>query len=162
MTKTVSWRGKASRSLLRRLGEHPFVRRKPPKSTGREEFGEEFVSQAFRRGTSLTKQDLLATVTEFTAYSVYQNYTRFVEKKTRLDELIVSGGGAHNRAIIAGLQKYFNPVQVRKVGDYGISSDAKEAICFALLANEAISGNAGNVPAVTGAREPTLLGKICL
>jgi anhydro-N-acetylmuramic acid kinase len=158
----LAMRGKASRSLLRRLAEYPFLRRKPPKSTGREEFGEEFISQVLRRGASLTEQDLLATVTEFTAYSVYQNYKRFVEKKTRLDELVVSGGGAHNRAIIAGLQRYFNPVQVRKVGDYGISSDAKEAICFALLANEAISGNAGNVPAATGAKEPTLLGKICL
>jgi anhydro-N-acetylmuramic acid kinase len=154
--------GKVSRSLLRRLGEHPFVRRKPPKSTGREEFGERFVSRVLRRGASLTKLDLLATVTEFTAYSVYQNYKRFVEKETRLDELVVSGGGAHNKAIIAGLRRYFSPVQVRIIEDYGISSDAKEAVCFALLANETIAGNPGNVPAVTGANKPTILGKICL
>jgi anhydro-N-acetylmuramic acid kinase len=154
--------GKVSPSLLRRLGEHPFVRREPPKSTGREEFGERFVSRLLRQRASLTKPDLLATVTEFTACSVYQNYKRFVEKETRLDELVVSGGGAHNRAIIAGLRRYFTPVQVRTIEDYGISSDAKEAICFALLANETIAGNPGNVPSVTGASKSTVLGKICL
>jgi anhydro-N-acetylmuramic acid kinase len=155
-------RGKVLRSFLRRLGEHPFVRREPPKSTGREEFGERFVSRVLRQGVSLMKPDLLATVTEFTAYSVYQNYKRFVEKETRLDELVVSGGGAHNRAIIAGLRRYFAPAPVRTIEDYGISSDAKEAICFALLANETIAGNPGNVPNVTGASKPTILGKICL
>jgi anhydro-N-acetylmuramic acid kinase len=155
-------RGKVSRSFLRRLGEDPFLRRKPPKSTGREEFGEGFVSRVLRQGASLTKLNLLATVTEFTAYSVYQNYKMFVEKKTRLDELIVSGGGAHNRAIIAGLRRYFTFAQVRTIEDYGISSDAKEAICFALLANETIAGNPGNVPNVTGAKKLTILGKICL
>jgi anhydro-N-acetylmuramic acid kinase len=61
-----------------------------------------------------------------------------------------------------GLQKYFSPVPVRRIEDYGISSDAKEALCFALLANETLAGNPGNVPAVTGARKPTILGKICI
>jgi anhydro-N-acetylmuramic acid kinase len=159
--KFAMW-GKVSRSLLRRLGEHPFVRRKPPKSTGREEFGERLVSRVLRQGRLLSEPDLLATVTEFTAYSVYQNYKRFVEKETRLDELVVSGGGAHNKAIIAGLRRYFSPVQVGTIEDYGISSDAKEAICFALLANETIAGNPGNVPNVTGASKSTILGKICL
>jgi anhydro-N-acetylmuramic acid kinase len=158
----VATRGKVSASLLRKLGEHPFLRRKPPKSTGREEFGERFVSRVLRQGASLRKPNLLATVTEFTAYSVYQNYKRFVEKKTRLDELVVSGGGAHNRAIIAGLRRYFTFAHVRTIEDYGILSDAKEAICFALLANETIAGNPGNVPSVTGANKPTILGKICL
>jgi anhydro-N-acetylmuramic acid kinase len=80
----------------------------------------------------------------------------------KLDELVVSGGGAQNRAIMAGLQKHFRPVLVKTVEEYGVSSDAKEAVCFALLANETISGNPGNVPTVTGAKERTLLGKICL
>lgn len=110
----------------------------------------------------MANQDLLATVAELTAYCVYENYVRFIEKKVKLDELVVSGGGAQNRAIMAGLQKYFRPVLVKTVEEYGVSSDAKEAVCFALLANETISGNPGNVPAVTGAKERTLLGKICL
>jgi anhydro-N-acetylmuramic acid kinase len=158
----LAMRGKTSECLLRRLAEHPFVRKKPPKSTGREEFGEWFVNEVLRLGSSLAKRDLLATVAELTAYCVYENYVRFIEKKVKLDELIVSGGGTHNGAIMAGLQKYFRPMCVRKIEKYGTSSDAKEAICFALLANETVSGNPGNVPVATGAKKPTLLGKICL
>jgi anhydro-N-acetylmuramic acid kinase len=158
----VAMRGKTSEPLVQRLADHPFVRKNPPKSTGREDFGEKFINRVLRLGSSLRRQDLLATVAELTAYCVYENYVRFIEKKVRLDELIVSGGGAHNKAIMTGLQKYFRPTPVRKIEEYGISSDTKEAICFALLANETISGNPGNVPAVTGAKSCTLLGKICL
>ena len=158
----LAMQGKTSQSLLRKLAEHPFVRRRPPKSTGREEFGGKFVAHMLVLGSSLTKLDLLATATELTAYCVHENYRRFIEKKTKLDELIISGGGAHNKAITRGLQKYFSPVPVRRIEDYGISSDAKEALCFALLANETLAGNPGNVPAVTGARKPTILGKICI
>jgi anhydro-N-acetylmuramic acid kinase len=158
----LAMRGRTSGSLLRRLADHPFVRKRPPKSTGREEFGEKFVNRVLQLGSSLTTQDLLATVAELTPYCVHENYVRFIEKKVKLDELVVSGGGAQNRAIMAGLQKYFRPVPVRTIEEYGVSSDAKEAVCFALLANETISGNPGNVPAVTGAKERTLLGKICL
>lgn len=110
----------------------------------------------------MAKQDLLATVAELTAYCVYENYTTFIEKKVKLDELIVSGGGTHNGAIMAGLQKYFRPMLVRKIEEYGISSDAKEAVSFALLTNETISGGPGNPPAGIGAKKRTLLGKICL
>jgi len=158
----LAMQGRTSGSLLRRLGKHPFVRKKPPKSTGREEFGEGFIKEVLRLGSSLANQDLLATIAELTAYCVFENYVRFIEKRVKLDELVVSGGGAQNRAIMAGLQKYFRPVPVKTIEEYGVSSDAKEAVCFALLANETVSGNPGNVPAVTGAKERTLLGKICL
>jgi anhydro-N-acetylmuramic acid kinase len=158
----LAMRGRTSAPLLQRLGEHPFVMKKPPKSTGREEFGEGFVKEVIRLRSSLTNQDLLATIAELTGYCVYENYVKFIEKKVKLDELIVSGGGAQNRAIMAGLQKYFRPMPVKTVEEYGVSSDAKEAVCFALLANETISGNPGNVPAVTGAKQRTLLGKVCL
>ena len=154
--------GKTSPSLHRKLGDHPFVKARPPKSTGREEFGVEFLKHMVRLGSSLSKLDLLATAAELTAYCVYDNYRRFIEKKTKLDELIVSGGGAHNEAIMSGLQKYFRSMPVRKIDEYGISADAKEALCFAFLANETISGNPSNVPSVTGAKQPTVLGKICL
>ena len=158
----LSMRGRVSESILHKLANHPFLRMRPPKSTGREEFGENFIAKMLVLGSSLPKQDLLATAAEFTPYCVYENYRRFIKRNTRLDELIVSGGGAHNRAILVGLQKYFRPIPVRRIEDYGISSDAKEAVCFALLANETISGNPTNVPSVTGAKQRTLLGKICL
>lgn len=159
---TIALQGKSSDVLLRQLAQHPFLKKRPPKSTGREVFGEDFVRHLLRLSSGLSKQDLISTVTEFSAYCVYENYRRFVRKKTKLDELIVSGGGVHNKALMEALQKYFGTVPVKPVGEYGVSADAKEALCFALLANETIAGNPGNLPSVTGAAKPTILGKICL
>jgi anhydro-N-acetylmuramic acid kinase len=158
----LALQGKVSQSLLHKLASHPFVGRKPPKSTGREEFGESFFSWLLRMGSSIKRADLVATAADFTAYCVYENYRKFIQTTTEVDELIISGGGAHNEAIMSGLRKYFEGIPVRKVDEYGVSSDAKEALCFALLANETVAGNAANLPAVTGAREATVLGKICL
>ncbi len=154
-------RGKVSEDLLQQLAIHPFLQKRPPKSTGREEFGEKFVGRMLRLGASTRKSDLVATATEFTAYCVHENYRRFIEPKTKLNELIVSGGGAHNGVIMRALKKYFRGVSVMRIDEYGVSADAKEALCFALLANETLAGNPGNLPSVTGAREPTVLGKIC-
>jgi anhydro-N-acetylmuramic acid kinase len=78
-----------------------------------------------------------------------------------VDEVIVSGGGARNRFFLDELQRYFLPAKVRIVDEFGMSADAKEAICFALLANETMAGRAGNIPRVTGARQRVILGKIC-
>ncbi len=154
--------GKGSEKILWKLAEHPFLRRKPPKSTGREEFGKEFLRRLLKLGSGMRREDLVATATEFTPFCVHEAYRRFVEKKVKLDELIVSGGGAHNRTLMRLLQEYFDPIPVRKVGEYGVSEDAKEALCFAILANETIAGNPGNLPLVTGAKKATILGKICL
>jgi anhydro-N-acetylmuramic acid kinase len=78
------------------------------------------------------------------------------------DELIVSGGGAKNKFFLAALQDYFLGGVVRTVEQLGMASEAKEATCFAILANETIAGRTANVPAVTGARKSVVLGKICL
>jgi len=93
--------------------------------------------------------------------SVYLNYLEFVQKKTKLDDLLVSGGGAHNRYLMDALKRYFENVKIGTV-EHVIPSDAKEAICFAMLANELIAGNPTNIPAVTGATKRTLLGTISL
>jgi anhydro-N-acetylmuramic acid kinase len=78
-----------------------------------------------------------------------------------VDELIVSGGGAKNAAIMKALRAAFPGSAVQVLDEFGISAQAKEAICFAILANETISGNPSNIPRVTGARRPVVLGKIC-
>jgi anhydro-N-acetylmuramic acid kinase len=85
-----------------------------------------------------------------------------VPKGTRVDELLVSGGGAKNATLVEALAAYFSPITVRTTDDADLSPDAKEAICFALLANEAIAGNPGNVTGATGARRRTVLGTIAL
>lgn len=140
-----------------------FIEKKIPKSTGREYYGEEFLSPLLKKFRNIPKADLLATVSDFTAYGIYRNYEKFVHSETEISELFVSGGGAKNRFVINSLKNYFgNSVEVKNVNHLGISSDAKEAICFAVLANETLAGNSSNIPRVTGALKTTILGKICL
>ena len=159
---TLALRGRVIPSLFTWMMSHPFFKRTPPKSTGREEFGAEFVKTLLRRAKGIKKADILATATELTAYSVYDQYRRFVARTMKVDELLVSGGGSYNRAMMGSLRQHFAPASVKTVEDIGISSDAKEAMIFALLANETIAENSSNIPSVTGASKHVVLGKICL
>jgi anhydro-N-acetylmuramic acid kinase len=156
--------GKINKSLLEALIERDeFIERVPPKSTGREYYGEKFLTQLLAKFDNVEKEDWLHTVTKFTAYAIHRNYEKFVKKETSIDELIISGGGAKNKFLYELLNIEFGDlVELKVIDDIGVSSDAKEAICFAVLANETISGNPTNIPRTTGASKPTLLGKICL
>jgi anhydro-N-acetylmuramic acid kinase len=154
--------GKLNERLFNFMKGHLFFAKKPPKSTGREIFGEKYIEEILIIDSKIAKEDLIRTVTELTAWSIYENYRLYVQNETRIEELLVSGGGAHNKFMMTLLQKYFTGVKVMKIEEYGYSSDAKEAICFAILANETISGNPANVPGTTGAKEPVILGKICV
>ncbi|MFQ5572405.1 MAG: anhydro-N-acetylmuramic acid kinase [Rhodothermales bacterium] len=154
--------GRIDPERLALLLEDPFFAQPPPKSTGRERFGEAFVDKLLHAGSPLSPPDLLATATMLTAASVYQAYTQFVLPRHALDVLIISGGGRHNRFLIHQLAARFAPVPVRAVDAYGLDSDAKEALCFAVLAHETINGVPTNLPSVTGASRRTLLGKICV
>lgn len=154
--------GKINSFLLKWLLMQPYQKIKPPKSTGREMFGEDFIRSILNKIKRTKKQDLITTVSEFTALSIYLSYLKFVKSKTKIQELLVSGGGVHNCYIMEALRCYFSGIKVISIDEINISSDAKEAICFALLANETISGNCGNVPNATGAKRQTVLGTICL
>lgn len=158
----IAGSGKVHHEMLEALLEDPYFRQKPPKSTGREYFGPEFLRrcQEMAQRFSLLPADLIATVTELTVRSIRKSYEDFVE--TPVQELIVSGGGRYNPMIMRGLQKVFRDVKVAPSDDYGIPADAKEAVAFAVLANETMHGHYGNVPGATGAARPTVLGKICL
>lgn len=158
----VAQRGRVSPGLLSELMAHPYFKQRPPKSTGREMFGTMILPQILKHRRTLENEDLIATVTRWTALSVFDQYQRFIEKRMIADEVLVSGGGAHNRSIMSGLQDFFDPVPVEKIESIGFSSDAKEAVCFAILANETICEHPSNVPGVTGASRPVVLGKICL
>lgn len=140
-----------------------YIEKKPPKSTGREYYGKEFLSLSLRKFKNIDKKNWISTVTKFTAYAVYKNYDLFIKNKTKIDELFVSGGGAKNKFLLKELKNYFGKnVKIKNVKTLGINPDSKEAICFAVLANETISGNPANIPKVTGASKETILGKICL
>lgn len=162
--------GRVQDALLERLLEDPYYAQPPPKSTGRERYGAAFVErllaeadvQAPPADVQTRPEDLLATATALTAESIYDAYRRFVEARHPLDVLIAAGGGTHNRLIMQRLAERFAPVPVRPIEDYGLSADAKEALCFAVLAHEFLNGVPTNLPSVTGARRATLLGKLCM
>ncbi len=157
--------GRINESLLASLLCDPYFLKPPPKSTGREYFGEAFLEayleQARAEGVT-DPYDQMATLTALTAAAIYQAYARYVRKQHPWDVLIVSGGGVHNRMLMALLERYFAPIPVRTTADYGLDPDAKEACCFAVLAHELLNGVPTNLPRVTGARQATLLGKLCL
>jgi anhydro-N-acetylmuramic acid kinase len=157
----IAQSGTVSQELLSKMSQHPFIAKKPPKSTGREEFGSAFVEKILKwsEEISLDPKDIIATVSEFTAYAVYKNYEFFIKPNVEIDEIIVSGGGAKNKFMVSSLERYFK-VPVKLSDEFGISSDAKEAICFAVLANETISGNPANIKSVTGAVKRTILGGV--
>lgn len=160
----IAKRGKFNSELFNYLKQYDsFIERKPPKSTGREYYGKDFLAEIINIFFMLPNENVIRTATMFTAYAVYRNYEKFIERKTKIDELIISGGGARNPILVSDLKNYFGKsVEVKNIDSLGISSDAKEAICFAVLANETISGNETNIPHVTGASRKTILGKICL
>ena len=155
--------GKLNEDLLIALiTKDNFIEAEPPKSTGREYYGMDFILPIFDEFKNIANEDWLHTITKFTAYSVFRNYEKFIEEETKLDELFISGGGAKNKFLYESLAHYFRNIEVKVIDEIGVSSDAKEAICFAVLANETISGNPSNIPRTTGASKPTILGKICL
>ena len=155
-------RGAVALDLFRWMQTHPYFKMKPPKSTGREIFGRDFVGAVLEKGKQYDSDDIIATASQLTPFSIHDAYVRFIRKRVTVDELIVSGGGAKNRFFLDELQRYFGRDRVRLIEEFGISSSSKEAICFAILANETMAGNPTNIPGVTGARKSVALGKTCL
>jgi anhydro-N-acetylmuramic acid kinase len=147
----IARRGKTHERLLESMLRDPYFTIAPPKTTGRERFGSEFVNGLL--ATGIAAEDLIATATEFTAQSI----ARAIPAKIR--ELIVSGGGVHNRHIMGRMAGLLPDLEVKTSADFGIDPDAKEAIAFAVLAYEFAQGHTGNLPSATGARRAVLLGK---
>ena len=140
-----------------------FFRKKPPKTAGREEFGREFVPAFLQRCARTPKADAVATATALTARSIADAIRRFLIKPgTSYTEIIVSGGGANNRTLLAMLANELSPLglSLRLSDEFGLPSAAKEAAAFALLAYETWHQRPSNVPSATGAKHPAILGKI--
>lgn len=154
--------GKVREGLLAWALSHPFFAKEPPKTTGREEFGVQFAQEMAERARAqgVPGEDLVATATALTAESIVESYKRWVLPRCRIDEVIVGGGGSYNLALLGMLRERLPGVAVVTCEDVGMSSDAKEAIAFAILANDAVHGYPTNVPAATGARRRVVLGKI--
>lgn len=156
--------GQVNKELLRWLMRHPFLRQSPPKSTGREMFGEAFLDRTLKKAHQLRLSpfDVIATLTAFTVESIAAALERFVLPLFPVREVFVSGGGADNPTMMAWLQRRLNPLSVRRSEEEGIPAEAKEAILFAVLAHRTVMGLPGNIPKATGAKAPVILGTLTL
>ena len=154
----LALRGHIDHRAVERLWRHPYFRRPPPKSTGRELFNEHLLKQVFGVKLLTAPLDVLATVTYFTAVSVAQSVRRFVPHHFR--EVIVSGGGVYNRTLLAHLTTLLAPIPVRSIERYGIPAQAKEPVAFAYLAQRALHGRINHLPETTGATTACILGTI--
>ncbi|MDH7486437.1 MAG: anhydro-N-acetylmuramic acid kinase [Anaerolineae bacterium] len=153
-------RGQVDERLLAELMAHPYLQLPPPKTTGREQFGVQFGAEVWERAQALglRDEDIVATLTAFTAVSIADAYRRFLPRMP--DEVILGGGGARNPTLRAMLEERLAPARLLTHEDLGFSSQAKEAMAFAVLAYEAIHGRPGNLPPCTGAARRVVLGKI--
>jgi len=159
----VAKRGTIHRGLLSEWMQHPYLKKKPPKSTGREIFGQAEVTAMLKRGKdlNLSHDDLLATATAFTAHSIAQNIESFILKKgNRIDRVFVGGGGICNPVLMDMLGKAVAPVSLSSCEAFGQNSRAIEAMTFAVLAYQSWHNRPGNIPSVTGARHSVVLGKV--
>jgi len=154
--------GRSIPALLNSLMSDPYLKLAPPKSTGREYYGHGYLKKviAFGRRHRAKPADLIRAATIFTALSVVDALNRFILPKTKIHQLIVSGGGAHNPLILAQLASALPSVEILPSSHFGVPEDAKEAFAFALLAYESFHRRPANLPSATGARGPAILGKI--
>jgi len=149
-------------ALLRELLADPYFKQRPPKSCGREQYGELYAQRvlAWGRKFKARPEDLLRTATMLTAISIVDAIHRFVLRRHAVHNLIISGGGAHNPLICAQLESGLPGIRILPSAALGVPEDAKEAFAFAILAYETWHGRPANLPSATGAQHPAILGKI--
>lgn len=152
--------GAVHEGLLAQWMAMPYVSAPPPKSTGRELYGAQFVQAALAAHPDIPEEDWLATATRYTASSMAFNYRKYLFPRCPAQEVILGGGGAHNDTLRRDIAMLLPECVILTQEDLGWSSDAKEAVAFAVLAYETMHGRPGNVPSATGAKRPVILGSI--
>jgi anhydro-N-acetylmuramic acid kinase len=160
----IAARGHVNEPLLAKLMRNPYFRRRPPKSTGREEFGTHLLDRivADARRMKIVDYDLVATVTALTARSIADACRRFIFPRGPVVQLIVTGGGAQNRTLMRMIAAELPNLEVITAADVGVDGNALETVAFAILGYQMLRGRQGNIPTVTGARAPAVLGKLTL
>lgn len=156
--------GEVVEELLQEWLSHPFLRHSPPRSAGREDFGDAFVLEALAKwGEKHSLEDLLRTAVEFTVESIARSYEDFLPErrgKKGEREVVISGGGARNPLLVELLAERISPDRLMMSDTFGIPVDSKEAVAFALLADAFLAGVSANIPDVTGARKRVVLGSL--
>lgn len=160
----IAARGKCCEELMALLTADPYYTLPLPKSTGRELFGEQYTRKIleWQQAHGVADADIVATVTELTAWSISDAYERYVLPRHRADELIVGGGGGYNQTLMKMIARRFAPhgIPVKTQEELGYSSDAKEAVAFAILADRCAMESVNTIPRVTGARHAAVMGKL--
>ena len=152
--------GHVNESLLAELLENDaFLTRRPPKSTGFEMYGDAFVARVAQRHGGYDA-NLMATLTEFVARSVAIGLMQCAEFGPPVEEVVAAGGGVKNPVLMERISAIISPMMVRRSDDFGVPSDAREAMAFAVLADMTLRGQRACLPPVTGAAAPKLLGKL--
>jgi len=158
----IAMHGTVLEPLLREMLRAPYFKRKPPKAAGREEFGEDYARTFLRKCEHAAKHDAITTATALTAHSIALAISRFVLPTGKYRDYIVSGGGTRNHALMRMLAKEISRLGLKLASsdDFGVPSQAKEAMAFALLAYQSWRRQPSNIPSATGAKKPAILGKI--
>ena len=153
-------KGKLIPLLAEELKKHPYFALDIPKTTGREMFGEHYTYELLEKYQDYTKNDIIFTLTWFTAYSIAYHYKKYFIHHHNLDKCIIAGGGAYNECLINLIKRELPEIEILIQEDLGYSSEAKEAIAFVILGNQTYHMRPSNVPSATGARKSVILGQI--
>lgn len=152
-------RGIVNVDLLEEYMKEPYFSLKPPKSTGRELFNDEYALNLISKSTG-NKYDTVATITALTAKAISESYKKFIFPVTDIDEIVLGGGGAYNKTLIGFLREYLPGMTIKTHADFNIPDKLKEALAFAYLGYFTVNKKANNVPSCTGASENVIGGKI--
>jgi anhydro-N-acetylmuramic acid kinase len=161
MDGKVAAKGEPIERVIHQVLASPFFWQKPPRTAGREQFGDDFVTWFQRRCGKASKEDMLATATALTARTIATSL-EMVMKRGKYRDYVVSGGGAKNPTLMRMIEEQLAPMKLRvqTTEDLGLPVDAKEAVAFALLAYQTWRRQPGNIPSATGAKRPAILGKV--
>ena len=146
--------------LAEELKKHLYFALDIPKTTGREMFGEHYTYALLEKYQDYSKNDIIFTLTWFTAYSIAYHYKKYFIHHYNLDKCIIAGGGAYNECLINLIKRELPEIEILIQEDLGYSSEAKEAIAFVILGNQTYHMRPSNVPSATGARKSVILGQI--
>lgn len=158
----IAAKGRVLKPVVDELLRAPYFQQKPPKTAGREEYGGQYTQSFLELCGNADKADVIATATALTARSITHSIRRFVLRRSTFHDYIVSGGGTQNRTLMRMLTEEMTAIglKVHYTDDFGIPSQAKEAVAFAVLAYQTWNQQPGNIPSATGAKRPAVLGKV--
>ncbi len=159
----IAARGHVLEPVTNQLLRAPYFQQKPPKTAGREEYGEQYAQAFLKLCGHADKADVIATATALTARSIVHAIRKFVLRRGAFHDYIVSGGGTQNRTLMRMLTEEISALglKLQPTDAFGIPSQAKEAVAFAVLAYQTWHQQPGNIPSATGAKRPAVLGKVC-